>query len=141
MMSIPSHIWPMSSPESSTVIRTAKSISSCRGLTESKTSRQWPENDAYRTPNNSGPPLQQAPLLDKTGTALEDLPVSVQIIKCEVVTEQAGTLPNELTNSLTTCSVRIVVTIRRVPRETELAMFKRDGTILRILACQSLGRG
>jgi hypothetical protein len=109
MMSIPSHIWPMSSPESSTVIRTAKSISSCRGLTESKTSRQWPENDAYRTPNNSGPPLQQAPLLDKTGTALEDLPVSVQIIKCEVVTEQAGTLPNELTNRLTTCSVRIVL--------------------------------
>jgi iron complex outermembrane receptor protein len=42
--------------------------------------------------NNSGPPLQQAPSLGKTGTKLEDLPVSVQIIPREVVTEQGGTL-------------------------------------------------
>jgi iron complex outermembrane recepter protein len=42
--------------------------------------------------NNSGPPLQQAPALGKTGTKLEDLPASVQIISREVVTEQGGTL-------------------------------------------------
>jgi iron complex outermembrane recepter protein len=42
--------------------------------------------------NNSGPPLQQAPSLGKTGTKLADLPVSVQIIPREVVTEQGGTL-------------------------------------------------
>ena len=29
------------------VIRTAPSISCCRGPTESKTSEPWPENDAY----------------------------------------------------------------------------------------------
>jgi iron complex outermembrane recepter protein len=42
--------------------------------------------------NNSGPPLQQAPSLGKTGTKLADLPLSVQIIPREVVTEQGGTL-------------------------------------------------
>jgi iron complex outermembrane receptor protein len=42
--------------------------------------------------NNSGPPLAQAPSLGKTGTRLEDLPASVQIIPREVVTEQGGTL-------------------------------------------------
>ena len=42
--------------------------------------------------NNSGPPLQQAPSLGKTGTKLADLPVSVQIIPREVVTEQGGIL-------------------------------------------------
>jgi iron complex outermembrane recepter protein len=42
--------------------------------------------------NNSGPPLQQAPALGKTGTKLADLPVSVQIIPREIVTEQGGTL-------------------------------------------------
>ena len=42
--------------------------------------------------NNSGPPLQQAPSLGKTGTKLEDLPASVQIIPREVITEQGGTL-------------------------------------------------
>jgi iron complex outermembrane recepter protein len=42
--------------------------------------------------NNSGPPLAQAPSLGKTGTKLEDLPASVQIIPREVVTEQGGTL-------------------------------------------------
>ena len=42
--------------------------------------------------NTSGPPLQQVPGLDKTGTKLGDLPASVQIIPHQVVTEQGGTL-------------------------------------------------
>ena len=41
--------------------------------------------------NNSGPPLQQVPGLGKTGTKLADLPVSIQIIPHEVLTEQAVT--------------------------------------------------
>jgi iron complex outermembrane receptor protein len=45
--------------------------------------------------NNSGPPLQQAPSLGKTGTKLEDLPVSVQIIPREVLNEQAATTLRE----------------------------------------------
>jgi iron complex outermembrane receptor protein len=45
--------------------------------------------------NNSGPPLQQVPSLDKTGTKLENLPESVQVIPREVVTEQGGTLLRE----------------------------------------------
>src|ERR1700678_3387860 len=45
-------------------------------------------------PNNtySGPPLGQVASLGKTGTKLEDLPASVQIIPRQVVTEQGGTL-------------------------------------------------
>jgi iron complex outermembrane receptor protein len=45
-------------------------------------------------PNNttSGPPLQQAPGLGKTGTKLADIPASVQVIPRQVVTEQGGTL-------------------------------------------------
>jgi iron complex outermembrane recepter protein len=42
--------------------------------------------------NNSGPPLQQAPSLGKTGTKLADLPVSVQIIPRQVLTEQGTTM-------------------------------------------------
>ena len=42
--------------------------------------------------SNSGPPLQQAPSLGKTGTKLQDLPASVQIIPREVITEQGGAL-------------------------------------------------
>jgi iron complex outermembrane receptor protein len=42
--------------------------------------------------NTSGPPLQQVPGLGKTGTKLGDLPVSVQIIPRQIVTEQGGTL-------------------------------------------------
>ena len=42
--------------------------------------------------NNSGPPLQQAPSLGKTGTRLADLPASVQIIPRQVVTEQGNTM-------------------------------------------------
>ena len=49
--------------------------------------------------NNSGPPLQQAPGLGKTGTKLADLPVSVQIIPREVVTEQGGTLLRDAINN------------------------------------------
>ena len=42
--------------------------------------------------NNSGPPLQQAPSLGKTGTKLADLPVSVQIIPRELLSEQGATM-------------------------------------------------
>jgi len=42
--------------------------------------------------NTSGPPLQQAPSLGKTGTKLADIPSSIQIIPRTVVTEQGGTL-------------------------------------------------
>jgi iron complex outermembrane recepter protein len=49
--------------------------------------------------NNSGPPLQQAPALGKTGTRLADLPASVQIIPREVVTEQGGTLLRDAINN------------------------------------------
>ena len=49
--------------------------------------------------NNSGPPLRQAPALGKTGTKLADLPVSVQIIPREVVTEQGGTLLRDAINN------------------------------------------
>jgi iron complex outermembrane receptor protein len=42
--------------------------------------------------NTSGPPLQQAPGLGKTGTKLADIPASVQVIPRQVVTEQGGTL-------------------------------------------------
>jgi iron complex outermembrane recepter protein len=41
------------------------------------------------------PPLQQAPSLGKTGTKLEDLPASVQIIPREVVNQQGGTMLND----------------------------------------------
>jgi iron complex outermembrane recepter protein len=40
--------------------------------------------------NNSGPPLQQVPGFDKTGTKLADLPMSVQIIPREVLTQQGA---------------------------------------------------
>jgi iron complex outermembrane recepter protein len=49
--------------------------------------------------SNSGPPLQQAPSLGKTGTKLADLPASVQIIPREVVTEQGGTLLRDAINN------------------------------------------
>src|SRR5580692_7606055 len=42
--------------------------------------------------NTSGPPLQQVPGMDKTGTKLANLPMSAQIIPRQVVTEQGGTL-------------------------------------------------
>jgi iron complex outermembrane recepter protein len=49
---------------------------------------------------NSGPPLQQAPSLGKTGTKLADLPVSVQIIPRQVLTEQGTTtLRDAITNA------------------------------------------
>jgi iron complex outermembrane receptor protein len=49
--------------------------------------------------NNLGPPLRQVPALGKTGTKLADLPVSVQIIPREVVTEQGGTLLRDAINN------------------------------------------
>lgn len=49
---------------------------------------------------NSGPPLQQAPSLGKTGTKLADLPVSVQIIPRKVLNEQGTTtLRDAITNA------------------------------------------
>jgi iron complex outermembrane recepter protein len=52
-------------------------------------------------PNNtySGPPLGQVASLGKTGTKLEDLPASVQIINRETVTEQGGTLLRDAINN------------------------------------------
>ena len=38
----------------------------------------------------SGPPLQQVPALDKTGTKLEDLPQSVVVVPRSVIVQQAG---------------------------------------------------
>jgi iron complex outermembrane recepter protein len=57
--------------------------------------------DTGNGPNNntSGPPLQLTPSLGKTGTKLEDLPASVQIIRREVVTEQGGTLLRDAINN------------------------------------------
>ena len=49
--------------------------------------------------SNSGPLLQQAPSLGKTGTKLGELPASVQIIKRETVTEQGGTLLRDAINN------------------------------------------
>ncbi|HUN95345.1 MAG TPA: TonB-dependent receptor [Bradyrhizobium sp.] len=50
--------------------------------------------------NNSGPPLQQEPSLGKTGTKLQDLPVSVQIIPRQVLNEQGTiTLRDAVTNA------------------------------------------
>lgn len=41
---------------------------------------------------STGQPLQQAPSLGKTGTKLEDLPLSVQIIPREILTQQGDTM-------------------------------------------------
>jgi iron complex outermembrane recepter protein len=50
--------------------------------------------------NNSGPPLQQVPSFGKTGTKLADLPVSIQIIPREILTEQGTTtLKDAVTNA------------------------------------------
>ena len=49
--------------------------------------------------SNSGPPLQQAPSLGKTGTKLQNLPASVQIIPREVITEQGGALLRDAINN------------------------------------------
>ena len=39
----------------------------------------------------NGPPLQQTPALDKTGTALENLPQSVVVVPRSVIVQQGGT--------------------------------------------------
>ena len=53
--------------------------------------------------NNAGPtvpPLQQTPSLGKTGTKLEDLPTSVQIINRDVINQQGGaTVLDAITNA------------------------------------------
>jgi iron complex outermembrane receptor protein len=50
--------------------------------------------------NNSGPPLQQVPGVGKTGTKLADLPVSVQVIPREILTQQGTiTLKDAVTNA------------------------------------------
>jgi iron complex outermembrane recepter protein len=50
--------------------------------------------------SNSGPPLQQVPAVGKTGTRLADLPVSVQVIPREVLTQQGTTtLKDAVTNA------------------------------------------
>jgi iron complex outermembrane recepter protein len=50
--------------------------------------------------NNSGPPLQQVPSFGKTGTKLADLPVSIQIIPHEILTQQGTTtLKDAVTNA------------------------------------------
>ena len=49
---------------------------------------------------NSGPALQQVPSLGKTGTKLEDLPASVQIVPREVINQQGvATLRDTVTNA------------------------------------------
>lgn len=57
--------------------------------------------DTGNGPNNntSGPSLALTPSLGKTGTRLEDLPASAQIIRREVVTEQGGTLLRDAINN------------------------------------------
>src|ERR1700761_2429418 len=57
-----------------------------------ETANAAPDDGNGPNNNTSGPPLQQVPGLDKTGTKLGDLPASVQIIPHQVVTEQGGTL-------------------------------------------------
>jgi iron complex outermembrane receptor protein len=50
--------------------------------------------------NNSGPPLQQVPSSGKTGTEIANLPVSIQIIPSEILTQQGTTtLKESVTNA------------------------------------------
>jgi iron complex outermembrane receptor protein len=57
-----------------------------------ETANAAPDDGNGPNNNTSGPPLQQVPGADKTGTKLGDLPMSAQIIPRTVVTEQGGTL-------------------------------------------------
>jgi len=50
-----------------------------------------PDLGVGNTAGSTVPPLQQTPSLGKTGTKLEDLPTSVQIINRDVVNQQGGT--------------------------------------------------
>jgi iron complex outermembrane receptor protein len=78
---------PTSTP--STRRRTARTNKPPKPNTETAAA---PDDGNGPNNNTSGPPLQQVPGLDKTGTKLGDLPASVQIIPHQVVTEQGGTL-------------------------------------------------
>jgi iron complex outermembrane recepter protein len=59
-----------------------------------------PDLGVGNTGASTVPPLQQTPSLGKTGTKLEDLPVSVQIIPRDVVSQQGGvTVLDAITNA------------------------------------------
>jgi len=64
-----------------------------RRPTEQPPSVQTSGGDSSSSINagNSGPPLQQVASVGKTGTKLEDLPVSVQIVPREVINQQGVT--------------------------------------------------
>ncbi len=77
--------------------RTTRSNQPSRPATQTASA---PDDGNGPNNNNSGPPLQQAPSLGKTGTKLADLPVSVQIIPREVLSEQGTTtLRDAITNA------------------------------------------
>jgi iron complex outermembrane receptor protein len=52
---------------------------------------QTPGSETGNIAAGSGPPLQQTPALDKTGTALANLPQSVVVVPRSVIVQQAGT--------------------------------------------------
>ncbi len=52
---------------------------------------QTPGTETGNIAAGSGPPLQQTPALDKTGTALADLPQSVVVVPRSIIVQQAGT--------------------------------------------------
>jgi hypothetical protein len=59
-----------------------------------------PDLGVGNTAGPTVPPLQQTPSLGKTGTKLEDLPTSVQIINRDVVNQQGGvTALDAITNA------------------------------------------
>ncbi len=60
-----------------------------------------PDLGVGNTGANTVPPLQQAPSLGKTGTKLEDLPASVQIIPRDVINQQGG---NSVLDAITNAS-------------------------------------
>ena len=51
---------------------------------------QAPGTETGNVITGNGPPLQQTPALDKTGTKLEDLPQSVVVVPRSVIVQQAG---------------------------------------------------
>ena len=51
---------------------------------------QAPGTETGNVIAGNGPPLQQTPALDKTGTKLEDLPQSVVVVPRSVIVQQAG---------------------------------------------------
>ncbi|HTZ01482.1 MAG TPA: TonB-dependent receptor [Xanthobacteraceae bacterium] len=51
---------------------------------------QTPGSETGGAAGDNGPPLQQAPALDKTGTALANLPQSVVVVPRAVIVQQAG---------------------------------------------------